>query len=149
GNTFATFLMASPSPPSNISVYTQASAQAKYYNEYQAWEAYVQDTWHVTPRFTLNIGLRVSLSGTYHEKNHNAYNWDPSAFNAALSSAMGVDPDSGLLYELTKPMVPGGHCAVPGSQQSGVLCQPVPLDLNNLDPRLTNGLVRCGANGVP
>ena len=149
GNTFANFLMASPSAPSNISAFVQDSGQAKYYNEYQAWEPYFQDTWHVTPRFTLNLGLRISLFGTYHERNHNAYNWDPSAFNPALSTTMAVDPDSGLLYDLTNPMVPGGHCAVPGNQQIGVLCQPVPLDLNNLDPRLTNGLVRCGVNGVP
>jgi hypothetical protein len=28
-------------------------------------------------------------------------------------------------------------------------CNPIPLNLNNLDPRITNGLQRCGVNGVP
>jgi len=43
-----------------------------------------------------------------------------------------------------------GGLAVPGSCNTfGANCTPIPLNLTNLDPRITNGLVRCGSNGVP
>ena len=29
----------------------------------------------MTKKLTVNLGLRVSLFGTYHEKNRNAWNW--------------------------------------------------------------------------
>jgi hypothetical protein len=137
GNAFANFLTGS------VHAYSQDSTQKKYYNRYQSWEPYFQDTWHVTPRLTLNLGVRVSLFGTYHEKYLNAYNWDPKAFDAALAANLSISP-TGVLIDTTNP--PG--CHIPPSP-IGPLCQPVPLDPNNLDPRITNGLVQCGKNGVP
>jgi hypothetical protein len=137
GNAFANFLTG------NIHAYSQDSAQGKYYNRYQSWEPYVQDTWHVTPRLTLNLGVRISLFGTYHEKYLNAYNWDPNAFNATLAANLKVSP-TGVLIDTSNP----AGCHIPPSPV-GPLCQPVPLDPNNLDPRITNGLVQCGKSGVP
>lgn len=137
GNAFANFLTG------QVHAYSQDSGQQEYYNRYQAWEPYVQDTWHVTPRFTLNLGLRISLFGTYHEKYNNVYNWEQQAFNPALAANLSIAP-SGVLIDTENP--PG--CHVPPSPV-GPLCQPVPLNLSNLDPRITNGLVRCGTNGIP
>src|SRR5271168_4996070 len=136
GNAFANFLTG------QVHAYSQDSAQLEYYNRYQSWEPYFQDTWHVTPRLTLNLGLRISLFGTYHEKNDNAFNWDPQAFNAALAKNVSVTP-TGVLVDTSSP--PG--CHVPPS--FGTPCQTIPLNLSNLDPRITNGLVRCGTNGIP
>ena len=124
GNAFADFLSG------NIRSFQQDSAQLKYYQRYQLAEPYFQDDWKATPRLTVNLGLRLSLFGTYYEKNNNAYNWDPSAFNHSLASKVLVDPNKGDLVDAN----------------SGV---PIPINLGNLDPRITNGLVRCGVNGVP
>ena len=70
GNAFADLLMG------NISNYTQGSNQLKFYNRYKILEPYFQDDWRVTDRLTLNLGLRVSLEGTYRDRYKHAYNWD-------------------------------------------------------------------------
>jgi len=124
GNAFADFLAG------NIRSFQQDSAQRTYYQRYQLAEPYFQDDWKATPRLTVNLGLRVSLFGTYYEKNNNAFNWDPSAFNRSLASQVVVDPSKGDLVDAN----------------SGV---PIPINLGNLDPRITNGLLQCGVKGVP
>ncbi|MGA8153940.1 MAG: carboxypeptidase regulatory-like domain-containing protein [Terriglobales bacterium] len=141
GNAFADLLVGPgsflPNAPNGIKYFQQDSAQRNYYNRYTVTEPYFQDDWRVNHRLTLNLGLRMSLFGLWHEKYNNVYNWVPSAFNKSLAAATTVDGAQGYL-------------AVPGTCNSvGQLCTPIPLDMNNLDPRITNGLVRCGVNGVP
>ncbi|HXW91663.1 MAG TPA: carboxypeptidase regulatory-like domain-containing protein [Terriglobales bacterium] len=128
GNAFADFLLHT-AQEDGVHTFQQDSAQHKYYQRYQIAEPYFQDDWRFSPRLTLNLGLRVSLFGTYSEKNHNAYNWEATAFNHSLASQAMVDPSGGLI-----------------DANSG---SPIPLNVNNLDPRITNGLVRCGVQGVP
>jgi hypothetical protein len=129
GNAFADFLLHT-SHQDGVHTFQQDSAQYKYYQRYQIAEPYFQDDWRVSPRLTLNLGLRISLFGTYYEKNHNVYNWNPSAFNHSLASQASVNASTGELVDANS-----------GS--------PIPLNLNNLDPRITNGLVQCGVKGVP
>jgi hypothetical protein len=124
GNAFADFLQGS------LRTFQQDSAQNKYHNNYTIVEPYLQDDFHATSRLTVNLGLRLSLFGTYHEKNLNSYNWVPSEFNSTLASDVTVNPFFGNLT----------------STASGT---PIPLDVNNLDPHILNGLVHCGFNGVP
>ncbi len=124
GNAFADFLQGS------LRTFQQDSAQNKYHNSYTIVEPYLQDDFHVTSRLTLNLGLRLSLFGTYHEKNLNSYNWVPSEFNSALASEVTVNPFFGNLTSTSSST-------------------PIPLDVNNLDPHILNGLVHCGFNGVP
>jgi hypothetical protein len=114
GNAFADLLLGS------IGNYKQWSAQTKYYNRYKIVEPYFQDDWRVTNRLTLNLGLRVSLFGTYREKYRQAFNFDPSAFVSGNSPA--IDPASGALIAGTgNPFNgvvqcggAGGTSAVPG-----------------------------------
>jgi len=110
--------------------YTQDSARGKYYNRYKMAEFYVQDDWQVVPRLTVNAGFRGSLFGAWYNAQNTTYNWRPEAYNSSLGASIQVDPNYGYLVR-----------TLTGA--------PVPLNLSALDPAITNGLVQCGANGVP
>ena len=122
GNAFADLLLG------NIASYQQDNKQLKYYNRYKILEPYLQDDWHVTPHLTLNLGLRVSLFGTYYEKYRNAYNWELGAYNTdvAQNGLPGIDPGTGALIDPTTG---------------------TPLAIT--DPRIYNGILQCGAPSVP
>ncbi len=115
GNSFADLLMG------NVGQFTQASTNIKFYNRYKILEPYFQDDWRKTPKLTLNLGLRISMFGTYREKYHQAYNWTPTAYNPA--DAPQID-------------VTGNVTGFPGAL--------IPGTGNPFD-----GLVQCGVNGVP
>jgi Carboxypeptidase regulatory-like domain/TonB-dependent Receptor Plug Domain len=88
GNAYADLLLG------NIGSFSQQQAQLKLHNFYHIYEPYVQDDWHVSPRLTLNLGLRISFYGTYRELNNLAYNFDPAFY---VPGASGVDPATGLV----------------------------------------------------
>jgi len=116
GNPFADLLLG------NIANYSQSNARAKYYNRYKIFEPYFQDDFHASKRLTVNLGLRVSLFGTYREKYLHAYNFDPAAWTAA--TAPQVDDFNG-----------------DRTGQSGAI---IPGTGNPFD-----GIVQCGTSGVP
>lgn len=115
GNAFADLLLG------NIASYQQTTEETQYYNRYKIVEPYFQDDWRVTKRLTLNLGLRVSLFGTYREKYQQAYNFNPSAFVAGGSPA--IDPNSGAFVPgagnpfngIVQCGGSGGTSAIPGA----------------------------------
>jgi len=115
GNAFADMLTG------QIASFYQVNLKTKYYNRYKIVEPYFQDDWHISKRLTLNLGLRLSLFGTYREKYHQAYNFDPAAYQ--LSAAPQIDVDGSV------------------TGQSGAI---IP---NSGNPY--TGLVQCGVNGIP
>jgi hypothetical protein len=115
GNAFADFLMG------NIASYSQANAQPKYHINFKIFEPYFQDDYHVAKNLTLNLGVRVSLYGTFWERNHLISNWTPSAYNVANAPQLDVEGDL--------------------TSQQGAL---IPNTGNPFD-----GMVQCGVNGVP
>jgi hypothetical protein len=115
GNSFADLLMG------NIASFSQANAQPKYHINFKTFEPYFQDDYHVRKNLTLNLGVRVSLYGTFWEVNHLISNWDPAAYDPSTAPQLDV-------Y--------GGRTG-----QQGAI---VPGTGNPFD-----GMVQCGVGGVP
>jgi hypothetical protein len=116
GNPFADLLLG------DIASFGQQDHLLKYYNRYKLFEPYFQDDWRITNRLTLNLGLRLSLFETYREKQHQAFNFDPSHYVAGQTK---VNTD-GTVSFLTKDN------ATPSVTD------------------LPNGIVQCGVTpGVP
>ncbi|MGO9405577.1 MAG: carboxypeptidase regulatory-like domain-containing protein [Terriglobales bacterium] len=114
GNPFADFLSG------NVYSFTQSSSQPKYYLRYKIFEPYFQDDWRITPRLTLNLGLRISLFGTIYDRldvpgGGIGYSFDPQKYVAGGSS---INTTPGPLFG-----------TVIGNQY--------------------NGLVECGKGGIP
>jgi hypothetical protein len=123
GNAFADLLLG------NISTFSQVNLEPKYYSRYQFVEPYINDDFHITPRLTLNLGLRLSLFGTYYEKEKNTYNFEPGAFNPANAPELDPAGSGALVNPIT-----------------GAFLSPT----NPADAQfLYNGLVQCGASGAP
>lgn len=129
-NAFANFL------GGQIATYQQDSTQNRYYNRYILGEPYFQDDWRVTPRFTLNLGIRFGLFGSWYNSKGTAYNWEASAYDPSVAAGVFFDPRSGFLVR-------------PQSSSSGNSFVAVASSASNPDPTVVNGLVRCGSNGVP
>jgi Carboxypeptidase regulatory-like domain/TonB-dependent Receptor Plug Domain len=138
GNAFADFLaQAIPESGTEIDAsgfiqsFTQDSGRHRYYQRYQLAEPYFQDDWKITPRLTLNLGVRISLFGTYSEKNHSVWNWVPSRFN---QTAFAVNPTGGYLEDAST-------------------LQAISFDPQTFQPSSTVvsdlGLVQCGTGGTP
>ena len=123
-------LLAGGSSGTGISTYQQDSAQGRFHEYALVAEPYLQDDWRVTPRLTVNAGVRVSLFGNYYERERQLYNWEPSAFNLGITGSFHVDPYWGELVDNATSL-------------------PFPRSTSALDPRIGNGLVRCGYNDIP
>ena len=113
GNGFADLLLG------YINTFAQPNQNLKYYERYKVLEPFVQDDWRATPRLTLNLGVRVSLYGSYYERYGNSYNFVPSAYVAA--DAPTFNPDGSLKFgpgESVYNMTGMVHCGFNGVHRS-------------------------------
>ena len=133
GNAFVDFLATAPQIRNGAAIksFTQDSGQVKYYNRYKSTDLYLQDDWRATNRLTVNIGIRASLFGPWYNAEGTAYNWRPENYNQSLGASNYIDPNYGYLVDK-------------GSGQP----EPVYEPNGSVNPKVLNGLVQCGANGV-
>ncbi|HLH04878.1 MAG TPA: carboxypeptidase regulatory-like domain-containing protein [Bryobacteraceae bacterium] len=140
GNAWADFLLG------RIASFNQTNMQTKYYYRDKVMEPYIQDDWHVNQKLTLNLGLRISLYGTYYELNKHFYNFFPSRYDPAQAAKIDVTgnitgtqgaliPGSGNPYD---GMVACGTQGTPTGCMKGHLFNPAPRVGFAYDP-LGNG----------
>jgi len=78
--------------------FSQSTARPRGYFRYNQLEFYVQDTWKVTPRLTLDYGMRFAwIPPQYDAKNQIAV-FDPAAYDPA--QAVHVNPDGSINLSL-------------------------------------------------
>jgi hypothetical protein len=73
--------------------YTQPSHDVIPFLHYLNFETYAQDDWKITPRLTLNLGVRYSYFPSPSDSNNTLVNFDPNVFNPA--NAPAIDPATG------------------------------------------------------
>jgi hypothetical protein len=131
----------------NIASFQQANAQPKYHLNYKMFEPYFQDDYHIFKNLTLNLGVRISLFGTFWDKNHLVSNWDPLSYNRAIAPAIDVtgnktgEAGALILTPTTTPfdgVVTCGVGLVPRGCLNGHLFNPAPRVGFSWDP-LGNG----------
>ncbi|PYS57119.1 MAG: hypothetical protein DMF76_23110, partial [Acidobacteria bacterium] len=66
----------------------QVPAQTAGRQTYRAF--YFNDNWHLTPKLTLNLGLRYELQGTWSERFDRLTYFDPKAINATVTGCDGT-----------------------------------------------------------
>jgi hypothetical protein len=75
--------------------YTEGGRGLEGWFRFWQHEAYINDSWKVAQRLSLDLGLRYALYQPQYSALNNAVIFDPSFFNAA--NAPGVNPANGLL----------------------------------------------------
>ncbi|MGA9786269.1 MAG: TonB-dependent receptor, partial [Candidatus Sulfotelmatobacter sp.] len=86
---FANFLLG------QAASYNQADKDTIPDLHYTNFETYVQDDWKVTPRLTVNLGIRYSYFPSPSDSNHLLVNFDPAAFTPGVVTIAGTGPQAG------------------------------------------------------
>ena len=121
----------------NYNSFSQFSADPIGHFRYNDYGSYIQDSWRVTRRLSLEFGLRVDYTIPIYTQANNAVNFDPSLYTTipGLTISTGNIPSapisSGLVFDCPPTFATPGACN-PGPAGGGYV---------------VNGLVRPG--GVP
>ena len=139
GNSFADLLLG------QISQFQQENQQLKYYNRYKILEPYFQDDWHVTNRLTLNLGLRLSLFGTYREKYKQAYSFEQPSY---VLGNTGIDVNGNVTGDPFNGIIRCGGPGIPPGCMKGHLFNPAPRIGFAYDPKGNGKMAIRGGYGI-
>jgi hypothetical protein len=127
--------------------YSQQSKDTIPHLRYINFEVYVQDDWKITPRLTLNAGVRYSYFPSPTDSNNTLTNFDPLLYSAL--NAPVIDPVTGQMapgndaatYANGLIFPKGAACSAAQAIASLVSCSPYgarvnPSANNNWGPRL-------------
>ncbi len=121
---FANFLLG------QAASYTQADKDTIPDLHYVNFEAYVQDDWKVTPRLTLNLGIRYSYFPSPWDANHFLVNFDPAKFTPGVvtinsSGNMNPGPAANAATYADGMIFPTGQtCAAAQAIYAAATCSP-------------------------
>ena len=130
--------------------YSQANHDTVPHLRYVNFETYVQDDWKVTPRLTLNLGVRYSYFPSPTDSNNTLVNFSPLLYSASVGQALLIDPNSGNMtapnadaatYANGLILPKGAACTAGQAIATLVTCSPYggrvnPSANNNWGPRL-------------
>ena len=124
GDSMASFLMGQMMGPGG---YYEIQFQPATQNYQYAW--FAQDNWKITPKLTLNLGLRYDVSLPRTDKfNHQDW-FNPNAVNPLNNGSISyTDPLTG--QPVTRPLLGGEVFATPNQRTNYV------TDWSNIQPRL-------------
>jgi hypothetical protein len=141
---FANFLLGAP--PTSVVYINAPRPPMDVYNWEQGF--FVQDDWKVSPRLTLNLGLRYELITPFVESNDLLANFDPNFVDSTTGEKGRFIVPSAKTLQFLDTRIPALRPVVTASQ-SGLDVGPglVRMDKNNLAPRVGFAL-RLGEESV-
>jgi hypothetical protein len=98
----------------NFQSYQEFSTDPIGHFRFNEFDAYVNDSWRVTNKLSLEVGLRLEHTTPTYTQGNNMVNFDPSLYNPAQ---VGINPFNGLVRPGQVPSdqlgnVPGGDSAL-------------------------------------
>ena len=88
---------------------TQGTPNLLYPNQWYAG-VYVQDNWRVTPRFTINAGVRWEPYFPQVLRNGTVYNWSEERYKAGVKSTIFKNAPAGFYYPGDPGFIGVGKC---------------------------------------
>src|SRR6185295_2688514 len=93
GNAFASFLLVYPSADSSRLTTLTSTTPLNIFANY--FGGYVQDDWRVSPKFTLNYGLRIEHEDGMREKGNNfTVGFDRAAVLTGITNVATIQADA-------------------------------------------------------
>ena len=123
---FADFLLGLSQNQGSFINQTEGVAQVPAQTAGKQWyrALYVNDTWRLTNKLTVNLGLRYELQGTWSDRFNRLSYWDPTATNATVTGCGGTigSPCTGDVF-----LVKTGRNSSPNN---------IPMDKKAFSPRV-------------
>jgi hypothetical protein len=119
----------------NFQTYTESTNRAPRGEHYTQVDEYAQDSWRITRRLTLELGVRfVHQGSTWTDVPQSQSNFDPSSFTASSAARLyrpavvnganvAIDPATGktTFFSLVGTIVPGSGSPINGMKVGGIL----------------------------
>jgi hypothetical protein len=100
----------------NVATYSQTSRDIVPDLHYVNIEAYIQDDWKISPRLTINLGLRWSRLPSVTDVKNTLANFDPLLYSNRLAPT--IDPSTG---NFNPGQTAGAYALLPATYTNGII----------------------------